>query len=451
MAAVSQQQGSTTQQELHPIAILVDELRSEDVTLRLNAVRRLSTIALALGPDRARDELIPFLHDSLDDEDEVLLALADEIGNLAQYIGGPRHAHLLLGPLESLAAVEETLVRDKVSRDPLLSSSLSHTYEQAAESINRVCTQLSPQQVEEFYNPLVKRLSSGDWFTSRTSSTALYASAYPKTSASQQDDLRRSFAALCTDETPMVRRAAAKEFGGFAKTVPKQQLIAELVPVFRKLSSDDQDSVRLLTVEALITMAEALNDDECQNYLGATMKSMVADKSWRVRYMVADHFVKVRRIPLMLRPALSPRTARRGGRTGHHPRGARLGVRTSLEGQRGRGQNSSGRSDPRCVERSRLTVVGAHSKHRLLQANRPRRHPRPHHALRPRAVNRQLSACSSRPRDADLGPGAAARERSDHRAPPPALPPTSQRRLSRCPPQHHQQAGAGQCWCTRLP
>lgn len=33
----------------------------DDVLLRLNAIRRLSTIALALGPDRTRDELIPFL------------------------------------------------------------------------------------------------------------------------------------------------------------------------------------------------------------------------------------------------------------------------------------------------------------------------------------------------------------------------------------------------------
>lgn len=81
--------------------------------MRLNAVRRLSTIALALGPDRTRDELVPFLVDSLDDEDEVLLAIADEIGGLTQYIGGDKYAHLLLPPLENLAAVEETLVRDK--------------------------------------------------------------------------------------------------------------------------------------------------------------------------------------------------------------------------------------------------------------------------------------------------------------------------------------------------
>lgn len=101
--------------QIAPIAILMDELRSEDVQLRLNAIHSIPTIALALGPDRAREELVPFLQDSVDDEDEVLLALAEELGkNFDQYIGGKEYAHVLLGPLENLSAVEETLVRDKV-------------------------------------------------------------------------------------------------------------------------------------------------------------------------------------------------------------------------------------------------------------------------------------------------------------------------------------------------
>jgi serine/threonine-protein phosphatase 2A regulatory subunit A len=101
--------------QIAPIAILMDELRSEDAQLRLNAIHSIPTIALALGPDRAREELIPFLQDSVDDEDEVLLALAEELGrNFEEYIGGNEHAHVLLGPLETLSAVEETLVRDKV-------------------------------------------------------------------------------------------------------------------------------------------------------------------------------------------------------------------------------------------------------------------------------------------------------------------------------------------------
>src|ERR1700721_2623205 len=99
----------------------MDELRSEDVQLRLNAIHSIPTIALALGPDRARDEIVPFLQDSVDDEDEVLLALAEELGrNFEEYIGGKEYAHILLGPLENLSAVEETLVRDKVTHSLFL-------------------------------------------------------------------------------------------------------------------------------------------------------------------------------------------------------------------------------------------------------------------------------------------------------------------------------------------
>ena len=107
----------------------MDELRSEDVQLRLNAIHSIPTIALALGPDRAREELIPFLQDSVDDEDEVLLALAEELGkNFEEYIGGPEHAHVLLGPLENLSAVEETLVREKVRLLSLESGTPDETY-----------------------------------------------------------------------------------------------------------------------------------------------------------------------------------------------------------------------------------------------------------------------------------------------------------------------------------
>jgi serine/threonine-protein phosphatase 2A regulatory subunit A len=54
-----------TEDALYPIAVLIDELKHEDVVLRLNAIKRLSTIALALGQERTRNELIKFLHGKL--------------------------------------------------------------------------------------------------------------------------------------------------------------------------------------------------------------------------------------------------------------------------------------------------------------------------------------------------------------------------------------------------
>ncbi|KAI9444893.1 ARM repeat-containing protein [Lactarius indigo] len=260
--------------EITPIALLMDELRSEDVQLRLNAIRRVSTIALALGPDRAREELIPFLQDSVDDEDEILLALADELGkSFEEYIGGKEWAHVLLGPLENLSAVEETLVRDK-----------------AAESITKIAAVLTSQQVEQHYIPLLNRLSHGEWFTSRTSSAALYAPVYSKVSPAIQEELRKGFAALGSDDTPMVRRAAAKWLGAFAKNLSKQHVLSDGLTIYRRLQADDQDSVRLLTVEDLVIIAQQLSPAEVKEQLLKQIRQSVSDKSWRVRYMAANHF-----------------------------------------------------------------------------------------------------------------------------------------------------------------
>lgn len=62
--------------------------------------------------------------ESVEDEDEVLVALSAELGNFIEYVGGPSWGHVLLSPLENLAAIEEPVVRDKVSGMLYLCTSL---------------------------------------------------------------------------------------------------------------------------------------------------------------------------------------------------------------------------------------------------------------------------------------------------------------------------------------
>ena len=47
---------------LEPIKILIDELRNDDCQQRLKSIRLLSAIATALGPERTREELVPYLN-----------------------------------------------------------------------------------------------------------------------------------------------------------------------------------------------------------------------------------------------------------------------------------------------------------------------------------------------------------------------------------------------------
>ena len=100
---------------LYPIAIMIDELKSADQKKRITSVKSLGTVAVALGPERTRQELLPYILELMDDEEEVLLTLAEILPSQLEFAGGPQYAEHVLRPLEKLCASEETTVRDKVS------------------------------------------------------------------------------------------------------------------------------------------------------------------------------------------------------------------------------------------------------------------------------------------------------------------------------------------------
>ncbi|OAL63444.1 phosphatase 2a 65kd regulatory sububit [Trichophyton rubrum] len=279
-------EGQGENDELYPIAVLIDELKHDDVILRLNAIHRLSTIALALGPERTRDELVPFLDDSVEDEDEVLTALSEELGNFVEYVGGPEYAHVLLSPLEHLAAIEEPLVREK-----------------AVESLNKICEQLSPRQIEDNFIPLTIRLSKADWFTSKISAAGLYCTPYRTASPALQQGLRQQFGQLVHDDTPMVRRQAANNLAKFVKEMDSQVIIVEMVPLFQNLANDDQDSVRLLTVEILISIAEEIPKEQQSSHgvLLTALRNLFEDKSWRIAKAVDEEVVNRDLVPAFVK------------------------------------------------------------------------------------------------------------------------------------------------------
>ena len=81
--------------------------------------------------------------------------------------------YLWQAPLEGLATVEETVVREK-----------------AVESLRTIAAIHTTSDLETHFIPLVKRLASGDWFTSRTSSCGLFSVCYPRAVVATKTDLR---------------------------------------------------------------------------------------------------------------------------------------------------------------------------------------------------------------------------------------------------------------------
>eukprot|EP01127_Copromyxa_protea_P021515 TRINITY_DN7410_c0_g1_i1.p1 TRINITY_DN7410_c0_g1~~TRINITY_DN7410_c0_g1_i1.p1 ORF type:complete len:579 (-),score=83.02 TRINITY_DN7410_c0_g1_i1:34-1770(-) len=254
--------------KLAPVALLMDELKNDDIQLRLNSIRNLPRIASGMGEERTQQELLPFIQDSLQDEDEVLFALAEELGKFTDFVGGPSFVHLLFPALEVLAGVEESFVRDK-----------------AIQSLTSLSAHFTDKVLDEFLK-MWKRLATSEWFQPRTSACCLFHIAYNQAPLNAKPELLSVYKALAADTVPMVKRSAFADFKLFVGTLMKDTPpITEVLAILQTLSKDDLDTVRLLAVENAVALGTLMGTEFSNQHLKPLLLGFSADKSWRVRYM----------------------------------------------------------------------------------------------------------------------------------------------------------------------
>lgn len=338
---------------MSPMELFVSQLSCElSLEARVDAMHRLPIVAYAMGCEATLTQLIPYLAANIlsdipssssssaasdsnsshskklprVEEDEVLLLLGEGLGHMVPHlIPGPK-ALPLLPVLEKLASVEETVVRDK-----------------AVESIVKVVSLLYPQQqttgndkhlatAAMFLLAMAKRLAGADWFTSKVSVTgvlpAIYnfvdlvypqqnntkvavdpsingANAIQTAGDESRRELRQLYKELSEDDSPMVRRSAAKNVGSFAESVAglqpslngfsnipktstqvsavrKKTCLEDILPFYQQLCKDEQDSVRMLAIASSGSIGRALGMDATVNadLLLPLIRCGCSDLSW---------------------------------------------------------------------------------------------------------------------------------------------------------------------------
>lgn len=260
------------------IAIYIDELKSDDPNLKLNAVTKILSIAKILGASRTRDELIPYLTEIIeecDNEDEFLINLAEQIVQLKNFVGNEDDISLLLTPLEFISSIEEPKIR-----------------ETAVQSIHDLVHMQTDKFFEEHVTPMVKRLIMWDNYTSKISGSALIPLCFKKTNPEQQAPLRSLVIELSKDDTPMVRRATAQILDKLAEIYDEANFNMELKDMLYKFLEDDIDSVKLKALEQLPFLASKIDQRERDTKLLNYPLKMDADKkNWRIRYHLPDAIV----------------------------------------------------------------------------------------------------------------------------------------------------------------
>lgn len=279
--------------DFYPLALLMDELKHDDVSNRVEAMQKLDSIAIALGPERTLHELLPFLNDvAQDDEEEVFAVLAEKLGGFVPLVGGHQNAEPLIHILAVLGAMEEPIVRDT-----------------AVESLNKIAPELNDDELKCLFLELIRSLSQGDWFSKKVASCGLYKSVIVRVDAQIRRELLMLYSTLVSDDSPMVRRSAAKhlpviinKLTEYTKENPDSPQKVDdndleiISKMFHFLINDAQDSVKLLSIDVLVAILEYfsfIQDNSHNSDCLVSALKLIKDDSWRVRYAAADKFSNI--------------------------------------------------------------------------------------------------------------------------------------------------------------
>ena len=138
---------------------LKDELQYNPLQA-VQSIARLANIAQALGAERTRNELLPYLTSEIQQgnlNDEVLRSIAESLHQLVLFVTTTEDVGHLIAPLHELCCAEEHAVRD-----------------QAVRTLLRIGDQLPAAVLAPQLVPMVLNLGAQvDWFTPRVSACAM--------------------------------------------------------------------------------------------------------------------------------------------------------------------------------------------------------------------------------------------------------------------------------------
>ena len=222
-----------------------------------------------LQPDKIISEFIPYIQKIIStEEDEVLLAISEELPRFKSVLDGKQMTAVL--PLFlSLLGCEETVVR-----------------ESTVEGLRKLVPSFTDEQVQKDLIPMVVNISNGEAFQFKVSACYLIRICYPK-AGKEKEKLVNLYFKLCDDDTPIIKRTAAKEFGPLCLIIEKDTVKSEMLNCYKKFMNES-DTVRVTILPSIVQLSKIFQEPELQKLHIQNINSASIDKSWRVRNELAN-------------------------------------------------------------------------------------------------------------------------------------------------------------------
>lgn len=259
------------QKDLNKIIDYLEELKSEDVKKRAAAVRHLHLIAEVFGPEKTKQILLPFLKEYEDDDEEVMIELANQLDLLGHLVNDKENnVHELLPYYYLVLSYEDATV-----------------VEAGMQSLQRLVTKYSIKH--DNLAQLAKKLFTVGYPKALISAVRIFCDLNANISTKYSNDINKVINDNVVNKYAVVRKETA---------VALRHLLGENQPYeslaltcLKKLLKDPQDNVRVFALESLCAGTHSKN--YFMNNIYTLVLSMFDQKSWRTRYVIANAMPRI--------------------------------------------------------------------------------------------------------------------------------------------------------------
>ena len=257
---------------------LLEDLKNPETKIKINAIHNLREISFALGRERTRKELLPFLISCIDEEeDEALVELAKILGNFIDCIGGINYIKELFNILEAILIVDDPNIRKE-------------TINSLKKTINQV------EKIEFIENDIMEiiiRLGENENINQKISSLYIIIFIFPKLSEKNKEIVLNIILKFCKDETISLKKEVLNLIPEITQYL-QINFIQKIISIFLE---DKNDTTHIDIMNIIVSMKNLNNLSEIMDYLEKVLTKLAYDNNWRVRLTVCDKLYEILSFP----------------------------------------------------------------------------------------------------------------------------------------------------------
>ena len=226
-------------------------------------------ISLALGRERTRKELLPYLKSCIDEEeDEIIIELAKVLSNFIDCIGGKQYIKELLNLLEIILTIDDHFVRLEIL----------NTIKSVVKQIGKV------SEIESDLINIINNLYNSEDINQKKSAMNLLIFLYKDLNSNNKAVALNYFDKFLIDNNISVKKELLNEITEISLEL-SIDYIKKMINVILK---DKNDSMRIDIVNIMMSIRNHKNINEFIETIYDLIPKLSEDTNWRVRLTVSD-------------------------------------------------------------------------------------------------------------------------------------------------------------------